>query len=170
MAVETDLRYRSKAIRMFYSNCTYSKCFIQSCYFKFSYCYQGCVPDRNFKKEDDFEQNVNNYLTKTNKVLLLISTKFLKRVYGVLNSSKIIDNLVRLHANRSIDVISIFLETIQLDQNKYSNLMGFENLDASGHFFDWNYLRILLIRQLPSEHTKRPAGKLCFSKQLQRLL
>ena len=102
----------------------------------------------------------------TDKILLVITKTFFERVFKHLTESKIMDTLEKRHASREIDVVTIFAEDILLDQTKHGNLLKFENIDASLPGFDWNCLRMILIRNMPTQKTERPAGLFIFISYL----
>lgn len=104
--------------------------------------------------------NVKNCMKLTSKVVLLVTSKFFERVYGVLKNNKILDSLENMHTKGTVDVISLFCEQLYLDMKEHRQLMMFENIDASGSYFEWNCLRILLVQKLPPSGTKRPPGRI----------
>lgn len=89
---------------------------------------------------------------------MVITEKFIERVYKVLKENKIMDMIENLHKTRNIDVVVIFIKEYQLDETKYSDLLKFENLNASYPGFDWNHLRIILIRKMPHPNVDRSPG------------
>lgn len=95
-----------------------------------------------------------------------MTSKFCERVYGVLKNSKILDTLIKMHDKGTVDVIALFCEQLYLDMNKHEELLMFENVDASGSYFEWNYLRILIVQRLPPSGTKRPPGRIANADNL----
>ena len=81
-------------------------------------------------------------------------------MYALLEKTKLLKKLWDLHNNRTVDVITIFSEATQLDVETHFQLMKFDNVATSRYRFDWNYLRVLLLRDMPPLDTTREAGGL----------
>ena len=118
------------------------------------------MPDRNFRRDRTFDENIKNFMERTTKVILVVSSSFFGRLYELLQQKKIIDKLKELHTRKRIDVIAMFIDSFSLDEDTHRQWFQFWNVDASGYYFDWNYLRILLLKQLPANNTQRTPGLL----------
>ena len=130
------------------------------------YFFLGCIPNRNFEPEYTFEKNLARSLKKTDKVLLVISAKFLESVYDSLQRSNILSHLANLHFEGKLDVMTIFVEDVTLDEDKHIDLLKLDNVDAFDHPFDWNIIRRFLSldrRTIARDKRKPGKGHILFS-------